>query len=260
MRMAVEVAMLIASLVLGALTVRHWRRARQPVLRRMGMAFNRFAAADLLAGLFIAAAAMALIFVTERAVGGLHSVRDAAASFPAAQLARMTLTALKEEILWRSFLLCGLIILFDGRWKIALGLSAIAFGLIHLSNPSASTLSVIGNALGGLMYGLAFVRTGTLWLPFGLHLGWNFVQGPILGLPVSGFDEGGLFKASDLGSALLTGGTYGPEGGLIGIGARFVVIAAVLAWTRSRIGGEQIGLQERPPRLDGLGTGEAARG
>lgn len=143
----------------------------------------------------------------------------------------MLLTALKEELLMRGMLLSGLLRLLRGRAALAIGISALAFGLIHLSNPAASALSVLGNTLGGVVYGLAFVLTGRLWLPIGLHFAWNFVQGPILGFPVSGIAEGGLLQVQDLGPAWLTGGGYGPEGGAVGIAFRFVVIAAVLAWT-----------------------------
>jgi hypothetical protein len=90
----------------------------------------------------------------------------------------------------------------------------------------------MSNSLGGVMYGMAFLLTGRLWLPWGLHFAWNFVQGPLLGFPVSGLDSGGLQTIVDHGPAWLTGGSYGPEGGLVCIAFRFLLMAMVL-WVAS---------------------------
>jgi membrane protease YdiL (CAAX protease family) len=120
-----------------------------------------------------------------------------------------------------------------GRRALAILLSALAFGCIHLSNPGASLLSVLGNSLGGVMYGVAFLCGGSLWLAIGLHFAWNFVQGPLLGFPVSGMAAGGLQQVHDVGPAWLSGGAYGPEAGLAGIAFRFVIVALVLLWLKS---------------------------
>ena len=85
------------------------------------------------------------------------------------------------------------------------------------------------------MYGLAFVLTGRIWLGVGLHFAWNFVQGPLLGFILSGhLVPGAPLHIDDLGPVWLTGGNYGPEGGIVGVGFRFVVIAAVLVSTLRR--------------------------
>jgi hypothetical protein len=87
----------------------------------------------------------------------------------------------------------------------------------------------VGNALGGVVYGVAFLGSRRIWLPLGLHVAWNFVQAPVLGFPFL-WGEVGLIRQTPVGSALLTGGSYGPEAGLIGMGFRFVAIALLLAW------------------------------
>jgi hypothetical protein len=61
------------------------------------------------------------------------------------------------------------------------------------------------------------------------------VAGLVVGFPVSGLEAGGLQQVHDLGPACLTGGSYGPEGGLIGIMSRFVVVALLVLWTGSRL-------------------------
>lgn len=77
------------------------------------------------------------------------------------------------------------------------------------------------------MYAFAFIKTEKLWLPIGLHFSWNFVQGFVYGFPVSGFVIEGLFEVNIYGQEFWTGGEYGPEGGLIGIFARFIVLFTI---------------------------------
>lgn len=228
--LATELAMLVASLGFGAYAIVRWRRGGRAALDGLGLRFGRADLADLLGGLAIAGVAMGGIFVTERAMGGITAEAATAPPELLSRAAVMALHAFKEELLMRSLLLSGLLLALGNRRALAIGLSALAFGLIHLSNPGASVLSVLGNALGGVIYGMAFVLTGRIWLSLGLHLAWNFVQGPLLGLPVSGLASGGLFAVSEQGPAVLTGGNYGPEGGLVGIGFRFLVIAGLLGW------------------------------
>lgn len=230
MRMALEIAVLLAAVDLGIYAIVGWRRTQRPVLDGLGLVVDRLAPADLGVGVLIAGLAMCTILAVQV---GLHGTRvsDATGSGAlAATAAGMLLTAFKEEFIMRGLLLSGLLRLLHGRAAVAIALSALAFGLIHLSNPGASVLSVTGNALGGAMYGIAFVLTRRLWLPVGLHFGWNFIQGPVLGFPVSGIGEGGLIHPVDLGPDWLTGGHYGPEAGLVGIASRFVIVAAVIGW------------------------------
>jgi membrane protease YdiL (CAAX protease family) len=151
-------------------------------------------------------------------------------------------------------LISGLAMIIGGRRSAAMLVAAFLFGLTHGFFAGASSLSIISNSLGGVMYGLAFVLTGRIWLGVGLHFAWNFVQGPILGFILSGhFVRGALFYNDDLGPDWMTGGVYGPEGGIVGIGFRFVVIAAVLVWAgrRMRTGIAQYSPQSGKLSLEG---------
>lgn len=231
--MLVELAMVAAAFCFGMFAIQRTRRQRLSVLDMLGLRWNRLAAGDLSAGAAITASAMLGIFIVELALGaitrGTAPPADAAAVAISA-LAKMAAT-FKEEFIMRGLLLSGLLLALGGRAWLAIGISALAFGLIHLSNPGATALSVLGNSLGGVVYGMAFVLARSLWLPIGLHFAWNFTQGPLLGFPVSGMDAGGLQRIVDGGPAWLTGGTYGPEAGAVGIAFRFVVIALLLLWT-----------------------------
>jgi len=101
-----------------------------------------------------------------------------------------------------------------GSW-IAIGISALFFGFAHALNPGANVVSSLAIAVeaGGLL-AAAFVLTRNLWFPIGIHWAWNFFQGPVFGLPVSGMVWPSLLEASVNGPTLWTGGTFGPEAGI----------------------------------------------
>jgi membrane protease YdiL (CAAX protease family) len=234
--MAVEIMMLVAALGFGAYAIRYWRARGEPVLRGLGLRWDACAGRDLVAGAAITTLAMLGILGTEYALGGLRIAPLPQPDFGELGIwfAGKAAACLKEEILMRGLLLSGLVLALRGRRTVAILLSALAFGCIHLSNPGATPLSVLGNALGGVIYGTAFLLGGSLWLAIGLHFAWNFVQGPVLGFPVSGMAAGGLQQVQDFGPAWLTGAAYGPEAGVVGILFRFVIIALMLLWLRSR--------------------------
>lgn len=78
----------------------------------------------------------------------------------------------------------------------------------------------------GVLLGIAFLLSRNLWLPIGIHFGWNYLQGPIFGLPVTGVDlwNSDLFFVT--GSDFLTGGTFGIEGGIVA-SIVFVAVASI---------------------------------
>lgn len=109
--------------------------------------------------------------------------------------------------------------------------STLLFGVLHLSNPSASALSSLNTTLAGLWLLVLVLRTRTLTWAIGAHLGWNHAQGLLLGLPLSGLDVHTLgrslpsvLQVSFDGPSWLAGGGYGPEGS---IGATVAMVLAI---------------------------------
>jgi membrane protease YdiL (CAAX protease family) len=138
--------------------------------------------------------------------------------------------ALVEEVLFRAFLLGGLRRL-TGSAGVALVLSAALFGLVHLlESDDATVVSVVSNTVGGLMYGIAYLRSGRIWLGAGVHVAWNFVQGTVLGFVVSGNDDfsDALMHVTTSGAQWLSGGGYGPEGSVFSLVGRAVIIGLLL--------------------------------
>jgi membrane protease YdiL (CAAX protease family) len=94
----------------------------------------------------------------------------------------------------------------------ALVLSALLFGFSHLGNNAATLASALSIAVaGGITFGLAYTLTRSLWLPIGVHFGWNFTQGALFGAAVSGYQLHGAFRFTFSGPTLVTGGAFGPE-------------------------------------------------
>lgn len=219
----IEILMLLVAFGLGGWGVRSHRRAGWSWSRCLGLGWDRQAARDLLMGLLITGSAMAGVYGIEVWTGMVQSLPAPGGRELLPRALWMALAVLKEEVVMRSLLLGGLVLVLQGRrWhrSQAVLISAVAFGCIHLSNPSASPLSVLGNTLGGVIYGVAFVATGRIWMSLGLHFAWNFVQGPVFGFPVSGLVAGGLFSIQPVGAAWLSGGAYGPEAGAVGMASR----------------------------------------
>ena len=130
-------------------------------------------------------------------------------------LAFLPLAAI-EEISMRGFVLPAAGRSF-GKWG-GLIASSLVFALMHGFNPHFSDhpLTIPGLLLAGLFLGSAYLITERLWFPIFLHACWNWMEGPIFGFPVSGTNlPVGVFEAHDSGPSLWTGGTFGPEAGLL---------------------------------------------
>ena len=186
--------------VLGIIAIVSWSRSGQPVIANLGFRVTKWSLPDFLVGFAITFLAILTVFLVEFALGAITvtGAPDLNAFF--VTMADLAANAMVEEIFFRSFLLSGLVVVLGkvswgtNRWVPVL-ISAAVFGLVHLTSPNASPVSVFGNALGGLIYGVAFLGARNIWFPFGLHLGWNFTQA-LLGLPVSGKSFPGLFTVT----------------------------------------------------------------
>lgn len=121
--------------------------------------------------------------------------------------------AFVEELLFRGYPFQ----VVEARFGSATALvgTSIAFGAVHLGNPDIGVLPLINITLAGLLLGVAYLRTRSLWFATGVHLGWNLVMG-LSELSVSGieFEMPGV-ELTLTGPEIWTGGAFGPEGGLL---------------------------------------------
>jgi membrane protease YdiL (CAAX protease family) len=137
------------------------------------------------------------------------------------------LVGINEEIVFRGYLFRNLL---EGRGiRTAVFVSAALFALLHGLNPNFSWVAFGNILLIGVLLCVTVVRTGALWAAFGFHFAWNYLLGCFFSLPVSGIRVESLFTA-DLPdrAALWTGGSFGPEGGLINTVTTAVALLVLL--------------------------------
>lgn len=202
----------------------------------------------LVLGLAMIAAFMAIAggagWISVRAVPVLGEGETSLSVVLLCSLAEFVLVGVGEELLSRGYHLRNLAEGFRCRRIgprtaiiISVVLSSTVFAALHLSNEHTSMLSSLNTLLSGIVLALGLVWTGRLALPIGIHITWNFAQGSLAGLPVSGHaPRAALLTVTDTGPELWTGGAYGVEGGLLGMLIVLAAIPAMLLWTRVRHG------------------------
>lgn len=156
-------------------------------------------------------------------VGTLGDLGSAAVDM----LPKLAMGALIEELIFRLLLLRLLERSIGTAW--ALAVSSLIFGLAHLGNPGATPL--IGIMLGleiGLLFGAAYLLTRRLWFCAALHLSWNFVQGAVFSIAVSGHSGDAWLRGSLSGPEWLTGGAFGAEGSVVAVALCLVVTGVML--------------------------------
>jgi hypothetical protein len=133
----------------------------------------------------------------------------------------------------------------------AVAITSSLFGLAHLRNPHASLWGAVNTAEIGVLLALAYVRTRSLWLPWGIHFGWNAALGLGYGLVVSGYSEFSvLVTGSAQGPRWLTGVEYGIEASLTATVVNLAAIVVLVALVKQRSAPEIIvGRSEQPPRI-----------
>jgi membrane protease YdiL (CAAX protease family) len=209
--LAVAAATLLAT-VLSVWIMRRWFDG--PALLDLGLRRRAGWLADALIGLalgplmFLAILLLLLAAGWARVSGG---TADAASLL--ISLCTFVLVAFSEEIFARGWVLQVLEKGRGKRWAV-IGSAAI-FALLHGFNPGFGLTALVGLFVAGLLFAQAYLVTRQLWLPVALHLSWNFSEGPIFGFPVSGLPGAGLLTVQPTGPEVITGGTFGPEAGLV---------------------------------------------
>jgi membrane protease YdiL (CAAX protease family) len=124
------------------------------------------------------------------------------------------LQGMEEEILCRGWMMTSV----ARKSSVLAGVitSSVVFSLLHIFNPGIAILPIINLTLFGLFASIYMLRTDNIWGVSAIHSIWNFTQGSLFGLSVSGMDSmPTILKFSSTENTLLNGGAFGPEGGLI---------------------------------------------
>lgn len=129
-----------------------------------------------------------------------------------AALALLALPAAAEEALFRGYPMQ--LIAAEKGPVLALWLMSAGFAAVHVWNPGVTGLGVVNILAAGLLLGVVYLKTGSLWWATGAHLGWNWALGYLGDLPVSGLElmDAPLVMSVVSGPTWLSGGSFGPEG------------------------------------------------
>lgn len=215
----------------------------------LGIGLNKKWMADFTAGFGMAALAMGLIFLIEWSSGWIRLTgygwgRAFELPYPLPLLgyfAVMLMVGFYEELFSRGYQITNLTEGFSGKRLtvqqaalLALLISSTIFGILHAANPNAGVVSTVNIIIAGLVLGIPYLITGSLAIPVGLHVAWNFFQGGIFGFPVSGMPHrSALLQIRETGPDLMTGGSFGPEAGLMGIMGLMVILALFYLYARN---------------------------
>lgn len=234
--------------------------------RALGWAFHRRWLRDLLVGALVGGVSLGAALMPGVVAGG---TRFFPSGEPVAAIADtlvvsaliFMLGAAGEEALFRGYPLQTLL----RSWPVWLAFvpTALLFAAVHLDNPNVVRgFTFLNTVLAGVWLAVAYLRTRSLWFPLGVHWGWNWTMGALLGVPVSGITQlapAPIFRAADAGPTWLTGGHYGVEGGAACTLA--LLVSTVFIW-RTRIVSADAELvrlttRENPSVRADVGVGEA---
>ena len=219
---------------------RRWLDKRS--FESLGLKLDKHTLLDLLAGIGITFVQMGFIYLLMLGLGWLTFEGFAWEFDPINVVVTSVLSFFvvfifvgwNEELLSRGYHLQTIASGLNLFWGVII--SSAVFGLLHLGNPNATWVSAAGIFFAGVYLAYGYIRTRQLWLPIGLHIGWNFFEGVVFGFPVSGLDIYALTRITVHGPEIWTGGAFGPEAGLIVLPSLIVGGLLIYLYTMRRTG------------------------
>lgn len=222
------------ALVLAAVLGWVWGKMFEGLpFKALGATFTKWWLRDLGAGLLLGALAVGVAVAAAAAAGNLGFSLNTAGSAAILRSAGISLVVFTVGAAFEEAFARGYIFQTFVRSRLAwlaLILTSLIFASGHIGNPSAGTFSFVNTFLAGILLGAAYLKTRTLWFPFGIHLAWNFVLGSVFGIEVSGLTglaSAPLLQEIDRGPVWVTGGPYGLEGGAACTFALIIATAAI---------------------------------
>lgn len=205
----------------------------------LGFGLTRAAPIETLEGLAIGLVAIGIPVLLLAVFGHVGFVAEAgtAGAWMAAVARDFTLLAVAaaaEEALFRGYPFQVLARGFGATTAVLA--TSVAFSVAHGANPNVDPIGLVNIFLAGIVLAIAYLRTRSLWFATALHLGWNWGMASVLDLPVSGLDmmDTPLYEPVVSGAPWLSGGAFGPEGGLAGTLGFAIALVAILSWQRVR--------------------------
>ena len=247
---ALYASVFLVMLLWGFTTLLFWvDEVRSPLLAAGGLPFGREALRDSALGIVFGVAAVSAVVGVVALLGRVHL--EYTGAHPAALLLSLwalVAAAMVEEVVFRGYPLHRLMEAVGT--PAAVVVTSCLFGLVHLRNPHVNWWGVVNTVEIGVLLGLAYVRTRSLWLPWGIHFGWNAALGLGYGLVVSGYpDFSDAISGSLQGPRWLTGGEYGIEASLTATVVNLVAIVVLVALVKQRPAPQVIVGSAQPLRI-----------
>ncbi|KAB7664897.1 CPBP family intramembrane glutamic endopeptidase [Bacillus sp. B1-b2] len=193
-----------------------WKFVNKKKVKQLGFSNTT---KNLLVGLVVGAISIVLIFFILYVTNNLQLVN----SFTKPQFSNYTLAfflffifvGISEELTFRGYIMSTLADRGNSK-KVIYIVSALVFGIAHIANPNVAVLGIVNIFLVGILFSYMYEKTQSLWMPIGYHITWNYFQGNVFGFPVSGTTPHGIYMVDvSKGNDLLTGGSFGLEGGIL---------------------------------------------
>jgi len=204
-----------------------WKAYDRKPIRELGLINIKKGYRDLLKGLVFGAISMIIVFiilVTSKNITLENSLLSP--NFNSSLLTGLILfifVGINEEMFARGY--CMTVLKQTGNKWVVVIVSSIIFSLMHSLNPSMSFLSYLNLFLFALLAAYMFIKSNNLWLSIGYHITWNYFEGNIFGFQVSGLGTSSLYTLSAPANNIITGGSFGPEGGLV---VTFITLVGII--------------------------------
>ena len=223
------------SVILGSWLTLRWIDKRPYAL--LGLDFNLKAIRDFSKGFLLGFINFLMIFGVLK-ISGLIDIRLSNLNFGVLKgmilyFIAFALAAFFEEATNRGYVFQALLE-GTGMW-IAVIVISLVFVLGHATNTGFAWNNAVFFFVHGALYCILYLLTRSIWVPFGFHLAWNWTQGSLFGMNVSGMEiKNTLFLGEAKGPVILSGGEFGPEGSLISIiiSVLFIVVLVKSGWLK----------------------------
>lgn len=192
----------------------------------IGLVYRKKEFSKFIFGLILGIISISLIFFILLITGNISISNIFEPNFSTAaiiSLITFIIVGIKEELLSRGYCITALNAM-KKPW-LSVIISSVIFSAMHLLNPNVKILGLINIILVGILFGYMYIKTNNLWMSIGYHITWNYFQGVVYGFHVSGLNIKGIFDCNVLKDNILTGGSFGPEAGIL---TTIVVIIGLL--------------------------------
>lgn len=204
-----------------------WKVYDKRPIRDMGLINIKKGYVDLLKGLAYGAISLIIVFAILYFSGNIILVNTFSkphiGSFLLTGIILFIFVGINEEMFARGY--CMTVLKQTGNQWVVIIVSSIIFALMHSLNPAMSWLSYLNLFLFGVFTAFMFIKSKSLWLSIGYHITWNYFEGNIFGFQVSGQETQAVYSLRAVGNSIITGGKFGPEGGLI---VTFILIIGMI--------------------------------